>query len=423
MVNNKRFLFWGWYVVLGAFLVLAVNYGVRYSFGIFLKPMAEEYGWSRAVISLGASFNMLVYSVCSIFVGKMVDRIPPRRIIVAGALMASLSLGFVAFATTPLAFYLTYGLLAGIGSAGLGVVVCNSSVAKWFHKRRGTAVGLATMGISAGTVALTPLAGHIVKMYDWKTGFLCFSLITFLIGVALAFLFFQKTVPEAYGWHPDGEKRARGGTETAWEDLPRQLSRRVVLCDIQFWLLSACLSLSYLAIMSVFVHQVPYALDHGIGKVAAASSLATVSFSAFFGQFFFGWLSDRIRDAKYAAVLGFFMMTCGMGFLLIAQSLSLLYLFAVVFGFGYGCLAPLTPILIAERFGRHALGGVYGLVTFFIGLGGSIGPFLAGYMYDRFGAYRHVWLFNIVLLLVVTTAILVLKKKNQCMVPDSPSSR
>jgi sugar phosphate permease len=411
MTDKEQKIFWGWYVVLGAFLVLAINYGVRYSFGIFLKPMAEEYGWSRSVISLGASFNMLVYSFCSIFVGKMVDRVPPGRIITTGALIVSLSLLLVAFVQRPLTFYLAYGLLAGIGSAGLGVVVCNSSVAKWFHKRRGTAVGLAAMGISAGTMAVTPLAGYIVKVYGWKTGFLFLAAVTFLIGVVLARLFFRKTVPEAYGLYPDGEQKAWNIEEEKADEQPTQLSRRVVMRDPQFWIMSASLSLSYLAIMSVFIHQVPYALDHGIGKVAAASSLAAVSFSAFFGQFFFGWLSDRIRDSKYAAVLGFFLMTCGMVLLLNAKTLPLLYLFAVVFGFGYGCLAPMTPVLIADRFGRHALGSVYGLVTFFIGVGGSVGPFLAGYMYDHFGSYRHVWLFNIVLLLVVTMAVLSLKTK------------
>lgn len=411
MTDHKRTLFWGWYVVLGAFLVLAVNYGVRYSFGIFLKPMAEEYGWSRAVISLGASFNMLVYSFCSIFVGKMVDRLPPGRIIMTGALIVSLSLFLVSFVERPWTFYLSYGLLSGIGSAGLGVVVCNSSVAKWFHKRRGTAVGLAAMGISAGAMAVTPLAGHIVKVYGWQTGFLCLSLVTFLIGVVLSRLFFRKTVPEAYGLYPDGEEKAWSAAEEQADDQPVQFSRRVAIQDPQFWLLSVSLSLSYLAIMSVFVHQVPYALDHGIGKVAAASSLAAVSFAAFFGQFFFGWLSDRIRDSKYAAALGFFMMTCGMVLLLTAKNLPMLYLFATVFGFGYGCLAPMTPVLIADRFGRHALGAVYGLVTFFIGVGGSVGPFLAGYMYDRLGSYSHVWLFNIGLLLAVTLTVLLLKTK------------
>jgi sugar phosphate permease len=411
MADKEQKIFWGWYVVLGAFLVLAINYGVRYSFGIFLKPMAEEYGWSRSVISLGASFNMLVYSICSIFVGKMVDRVPPGRIVTTGALIVSLSLLLVAFVQSPLTFYLAYGLLAGIGSAGLGVVVCNSSVAKWFHKRRGTAVGLAAMGISAGAMAVTPLAGYIVKDYGWKAGFLCLALATFLIGVVLSRLFFRKTVPEAYGLYPDGEQKAWGVEEQKTDDPPAQLSRRVVIRDPQFWLMTVSLSLSYLAIMSVFIHQVPYALDHGIGKVAAASSLAAVSLSAFFGQFFFGWLSDRIRDTKYAAVLGFFMMTCGMVLLINAKTLPLLYLFAIVFGFGYGCLAPLTPVLIADRFGRHALGAVYGLVTFFIGVGGSVGPFLAGYMYDQFGSYRHVWLWNIVILMGVTMAVLSLKSK------------
>jgi len=411
MENSQRTIFWGWYVVLGAFLVLAINYGVRYSFGIFLKPMADEYGWSRSVISLGASLNMLVYSFCSIFVGKMVDRVPPARIITTGSLIVSLSLSLAAFVESPLTFYLAYGLLCGIGSAGMGVVVCNSSVAKWFQKRRGTAVGLAAMGISGGTMALTPLAGYIVKIYGWQMGFLTLAFMSFLIGVVLSRVFFRKTVPEDYGLYPDGEQEAWETVEEKTDGHPVRLSRRVVIRNPQFWIISLSLGLSYLAIMSVFIHQVPYALDHGINKIAAASSLASVSFSAFFGQFFFGWLSDRIRDSKYAAALGFFIMSFGMYLLLNMKSLEMLYLFSIVFGFGYGCLAPMTPILLADRFGRQALGAVYGLVTFFIGAGGSIGPFLAGYMYDRFGSYGHVWLFDIVILLCVTTAILLLKPK------------
>ena len=97
--------------------------------------------------------------------------------------------------------------------------------------------------------------------------------------------------------------------------------------------------------------------------------------------------------------------------LLKGESLSMLYLFAAIFGFGYGCLAPLTPILLADRFGRHALGAAYGLVTFFIGVGGSLGPFLAGYIHDRCGSYDGVWLSNVFLLLAVTVAVLRLQPK------------
>lgn len=391
--------------------MLAVNYGVRYSFGIFLKPMAAEYGWSRSVISLGASFNMLVYSVGSIFVGKMVDRIAPGRIIMSGALIVSLSLFFTAFVEHPLTFYLAYGLLAGIGSSGLGLVICISSVAKWFHKQRGTAVGLAAMGISAGAMVVTPLSGYIVKVYGWQTGFLTLAVVTFLIGVVLARLFFRKTTPEACGLFPDGEEKAGNFPDEDTNNPSAPVSRRVVMKDPRFWIISLSFSLSYLAIMSVFIHQVPYALDHGIGKVAAASSLAAVSFSAFCGQFFYGWLSDRIRDSKYATALGFFMMTGSMILLLTVHTAPMLYLFALLFGFGYGCVAPMTPIMIADLFGRHALGAVYGLVTFFIGAGGSIGPFLAGYIYDRCGSYSYVWVFDIALLLVMTIAVLSLKTR------------
>jgi MFS family permease len=99
--------------------------------------------------------------------------------------------------------------------------------------------------------------------------------------------------------------------------------------------------------------------------------------------------------------------------LLNAHSVSSLYLYAVIYGFGYGCLAPILPILAADRFGRHTLGSIYGLLTFFIGVGGSIGPILGGVIYDKFGSYRHLWEINIVILVLMCAVILTLKKGKQ----------
>jgi MFS family permease len=174
--------------------------------------------------------------------------------------------------------------------------------------------------------------------------------------------------------------------------------------------MGVCFGLAVMALMSVFVHQVAYALDNGIEKVAAASSLGAIGLAGFCGQFFFGWLSDRIRDAKYAASLGLFIMAVGMLLLLEATTAKRLFLYAVIFGFGYGSLAPMMPILAADRFGRHVMGSVYGLLTFLIGLGGAAGPILGGLVYDAVGSYALIWKWNAVALAAGAIGILALRK-------------
>ena len=409
---NKEKIFWGWYIVAGAFFVMAVNYGTRYCFGVFVKPLSEEYGWSRSVISLAATINMLVYSIGAIFVGRMLDRIAPRWIMTIGAIIAAAGYILTGFINTPLSLYITYGLLVGLGATGMGVVVCSSSVGKWFIKMRGLALGIATMGISFGTMTLTPLAGYLGKYFSWRIGLLILGFITFIVGIVISQTLMRKTQPEAYGMLPDGDKTTLSHQAPSIPTFTK-VSTIALFKDLRFWTIAISHGLTVMVIMSVFVHQVAYAVDNNIGSIAAATSLAAVSVSGFFGQFFFGWLSDRLRDPKYAYFLGILFLLIGMIMLLNAHSVSSLYFYAVIYGFGYGCLAPILPILAADRFGRHTLGSIYGLLTFFIGVGGSIGPILGGVIYDKFGSYRHLWEINIVILVLMCAVILTLKKGKQ----------
>jgi MFS family permease len=355
---------------------------------------------------------MLVYSVGAIFTGRMLDRIAPRWIMTAGAIIAALGYILTGFITTPLGFYITYGLLVGLGSTGMGVVVCTSSVGKWFVKKRGLAIGMTSMGISFGTVALTPLAGLIAKYYSWRIGLIVLGIITFLIGTIISQTLMRKASPEAHCLLPDGDKIIIP-REPSIPEIFHNFSTRVILFDSRFWTLALCQGLSVMVGMSVFVHQVAYATDNGIEPMAAAASLAAVSMTGFCGQFFFGWLSDRLKDPKYASFLGTIFLLAGMVLLLNARTVSSLYICALIYGFGYGSLAPVVPIIAAERFGRHVLGSIYGLLTFFIGVGGSIGPILGGIIYDHYGSYRYLWIINIVVLIGIAIAILTLKKGKQ----------
>jgi MFS family permease len=412
MATRARQIFWGWYVVLGSFLALCLSYGVRYSFGVFVYPMFQEYGWPMSVISASASVNILTYAIAGIFLGRLADRVAPKWIMTVGSILTAIGFYVLIHAKTPAGLYLSYGILCGIGHACLGMVICAAAIGKWFRRKRGFALGVASMGIGVGTLVLGPAAGYIVSAYGWRTGFLFFGAVILALGVPTSQVLMGKTTPEASGLLPDGDLAGWDGSKP--ETVPAHrgnCSLKPVLTDFRFWVLAICNSLATATLMMTFVHQVTYAVANHIGKVEAALALGIVGFASSLGKLCFGWLCDRLADAKYAAALGFFVMAIGMGLLMTANNAAILYLFAVIYGLGYGSMAPLMPYLTADRFGLQVLGSAYGMLIFFVaGFGGSIGPVIGGLIYDRTGSYVYAWLLNLILLLGISLLILTLKR-------------
>jgi len=424
-MRKVKKIYWGWHVVAGAFSVLFITYGARYSFGVFVKPMFAEYEWPMAIISMAASINLLAYAITGILAGWLLDKLAPRWIMTIGIVVTTIGLVAASFVKTPLGLYFSYGVLCGIGFAGSGAVASNAAVGKWFRKKRGLAMGIATMGIGLGTLVIAPLAGYIVQNFGWRIGFLFIALITFVFGISISQILMGKTGPREHGLLPDG-----AGPDTCVQNpiaaggCVETVSLKPVLIDSRFWLLAVCNIAAVMTVMMVFVHQIAYAVNNGIDKVEAAAALGITGLSGSLGRFFFGWLSDRIPDAKYSAALGFFLMAAGMFFLYRAKTVLMLYLFALIFGFGYGSLAPVMPYLISDRFGQHILGAAYGLLIFFgTGIGGSIGPLLGGIIFDRTGSYVIGWIVNIIILLLVSFLILLLKPAGTIPVDAARQSR
>lgn len=410
----RKKIFWGWYVVFGGFLLLSMTYGTRYSFGVFVKPMFTEYHWPMSIISLVASINILMYALGGILSGRLVDRMALKWIIMIGAITASLGFFLTSIAQTPIQFYLSYGILCGLGSACMGVVVTNSSVGKWFVEKKGIALGIVTMGTGFGTILFTPIAGYIVKNFHWSNGFVFFGIILLILSFLISHTLFKKSRPEDYGLLPDGKGYVIEGPINT-----RSLETRpvILLSDVLknrvFWVMSVCFSISGLVELMVFVHVVTFSINNNIEKVAAASSLGIIGIASIGGRFFFGWLCDRIRDPKYAASIGSLLMAIGMIILLyMGSSIGILYVFAFIFGFGYASTSLLIPIMVSDRFGRDILGSTYGLINFFVaGIGGGLGPFLGGIIYDVFQSYSYAWGFNLLMLTLVSFLILTIKPK------------
>ena len=410
-VHKTRPVFWGWYVVFSSFIMLTLIYGARYSFGVFVKPMFAEYNWPMAVISMAASINLLMYASGGVFAGWLLDRVAPKWITTVCVLLTTAGFITASFVKSPLGLYLSYGVLVGIGSAGSGAVACTASIGKWFVKKRGMAIGIAAMGIGLGTIIMAPLAGYIVKGFGWRIGFLCIGALIFLVGIVMSQIFMGKDRPERYGLQPDGDllppKQSNPHPSVGIVEKP---PLKPILADSRFWLLVVCNIFAVMTVMMTFVHQVAYAINNGIDKIEAAAALGIIGITGSGGKFFFGWLCDRIRDAKYSAALGFLLMAMGMFLLYRTTNVFMLYGFALIFGFGYGSLAPVTPYLISDRFDRKVLGTTYGLLTFFAtGIGGALGPILGGFIFDNTGSYRPGWVMNTVFLLIISLLILALK--------------
>jgi MFS family permease len=238
-----------------------------------------------------------------------------------------------------------------------------------------------------------------------------FGAVILALGILISQVLMGKTTPEASGLLPDGEPAVRERPDS--DAVPEQrasASLKPVLTDRRFWVLAVCNSLATATLMMTFVHQVAYAVGNQIGKFEAAAALGIVGLASSASKFCFGWLCDRVADAKYVAALGFFIMAIGMGLLIGADTAVVLYLFAVIFGIGYGSMAPLMPYLTADRFGRQVLGSAYGMLIFFVaGFGGSIGPIVGGLIYDRTGSYVKAWLLNLIVLMAISGLILTLK--------------
>ncbi len=420
-IKKEEGLYWGWYIVAAAFVAMGVNYGSRYCFAIFVGPISADMGWSRWVISGAATVGILAYSIGGIMSGRLLDRMAPRWIITIGSVVLGLSFIIASFSQSPLQFTIIYGFFSGLAGSFFGVVVCNSYIGKWFEKKRGTAIGIATMGIGTVTMILPFFAGYFVKDYGWRTGFIALGCLVMVSGTLMAQLFMTRRRPEDFGLLPDGEISAQveAGTKAAGTVAAVPVPKVQFLKESRFWILAFCFSMAVLAEMLAFTHQVAYAIDIGIESMKANASISIIGFSSIAGRYFFGWISDRMRDAKYSACIGFMMMALGILAIWQIRSIYGLYCYAFLFGFGYGSIATMMPYLLADRFGSSMLGTIYGMLTFFVVAAASVGPILGGYIFDKTGSYDFAWKVCLGLLVLVTFVLMTLKKEGKKL-PSAP---
>jgi len=377
-------LFRGWVIVGGAFLVLFSAYGAQYSFGVFFSALLEEFHWSRASISGAFSLYAALYCIVGFPAGRLTDLWGPRVVIAAGGLFLGSALAGMSLVTELWQPYVLYGGIAALGM-GTAYIPCNTTVVKWFVRRRGLAVGLASSGGSVGTFFLPPLAQLLVSAVGWRTAYVIFGAAIFVVLNVVARV--MRRDPESVGLHPDGAP-APIAADPAGCGWPLARAMRTST----FWMLGAAFSATWIPVFVPLVHLVPFARDLGYSPLTGASVVSTLGIGAVAGRLVMGGVSDRIGRRTAVGIAMVLQGIAFLGFLLAGRGVALLFGTALVFGYSYGAISTLFPAIVGDFFGRGQAGALVGFLFALAGAMAGWGPLIAGAIYDATGGYDLTWM-------------------------------
>jgi len=379
-------IFYGWKVVAAAFVVLFTAYGAQYSFGVFFNALLQEFHWSRASLSGVFSLYAFGYSVSGFPAGRLTDAWGPARVIAGGALFLGGALAAMAMVSQLWQPYLFYGVIAALGM-GTAYVPCNSTVVRWFARRRGLAVGLASSGGSLGTFVLPPLTQLAVTNLGWRGAYLVLGATVFAVLTATAPLL--RRDPESMGLHPDGDAIRPPTVRVGADGLRLGDAMRTRT----FWLLAAVFAATWIPVFIPLVHLVPFARDLGHSPLVAATAVSVLGAGAVLGRLVMGTASDRLGRRTTLGV-GMLLQAAAFAAFTVAHELPSLYAAALLFGFAYGTVSTQFPAIVGDFFGRAHAGSIVGSLFALAGCMAAWGPLLAGATYDATGSYRVAFLIS-----------------------------
>ena len=404
----KDRLFYGW-VVVAAFLVIGITlYGIHFSFGIFFKSIESEFSLTRAATSAILSANMVLAGLYSFFAGWALDRYGPRIVVLLMGIFTGLSLVLTSQTNALWQLFITYSLLLAMGTGPLYVVPM-SVVSRWFDKRRGMALGLSSLGMGLGMVVMAPFATYLITNFDWHTAYLIIGLIAW--SVALPLSLFLKKDPREVGALPDGVKAYTEAAKSEGDSIqPIDSSLSQLFRTRNFWLFVFIWFLFAACLFLIFTHLVPHITDIGFSAGQAAVVLSLIGVASILGRLLMGIVSDRL-GRKLALIICTLLQSGAIVWLVWAQDLWSLYLFALVFGFFYSGFGTSGAALISDTFGLNKIGVIFGLLEISFGIGAAIGPAFGGIIFDVRHSYSLAFLIGAVAMLVVTLLIVLIRQE------------
>ena len=399
LVNKSGPDFIGWRMVAVAFFVDFIAVGFFfYSYGVFFKAIATEFGDSRLGVSIGTTVTMGVGAVLAPFIGQALDRYPLKNIMAIGAISMGSGFLLLGFVETPLQFYLVLGLFIGFGSGAMGQLATSKLVSNWFIMKRGTALGIAATGISVSGVIMPAVSALIIAEFGWRQGFITYGLITWLVVVPIV-LKMVISRPEEKGLLPDG-----AAEKTHLPPQKPKLRTKEFLSNKVFWFLTMTIGLLFCIQSATLIHMVPRLTDQGMSLVTASYVASATAFFGILGKVVYGMLVDR-WDARHALWLGIAFQIAGQLFMFAEAQPILFFVGACLFGFGMGGVVPMQGAIVGAAFGRDSFGKVLGAMRPPMSIIHLFGVPFAGWIFDITGSYEPAFITFLILYLL--TALIV----------------
>ena len=376
-------------MVLVAFCIDFVAVGFFfYSYGVFFKAIAEDFGGSRLGVAIGLTVTNAVGAIAAPYVGRALDKYPLRNVMGIGALFMAFGFLGLSFVQNELQFYLVLGLFIGFGASSMGNLATSKLVTNWFDKRRGTALGIAAAGVSLSGVIMPYISAELIENFGWRQGFLVYSAFTFLVVVPLIFRLVISR-PEDVGLRPDGAMPIKfddGSILPPVEKAPPKMRLLELFKEHNFRMIVLTFSLLFCSMSATLTHMIPRLTDFGYTLVEASLVMSLCAGFGVVGKLSFGWLSDRLSVRKVMAIVIFMQFT---GQYLMFSSLDYLT-FAIgasMFGFGVGGVVPMHGAVVGKTFGRDRFGAVLGLMRPAMFPIQILGVPFAGWIFDVTGSY------------------------------------
>ena len=368
------------------FLAL-VSTGARNSFGIFIIPLEEEFGWSRFTLSIVVGTGFLVNGLTQPFVGHFFDRFNGRKVILTGLIIMGLATVLLSLTFHFLFLFFVFGFVVSIAMSGASMTNTMALLGKWFRRKRATAMALNTSGASLGGLLLVPFGMYLLQATNWRVTWVAFGLMVLLLAVPLAYVFLRND-PTEMGLQPDGDtqddaqiaasERQRGVLEVdRWRDSFR---------SAPMWQISAAYTVCGVTTGIIAAHFVPYAIDQGVSASMAATIFGVMMGLNVLGGLGAGMLADRFGRKNVLAAV-YFMRGAGYVLLLLMPGTLGLWIFAIMAGFSWVASVPLTTSLTADVYGLRALATISGISFLCHQVGSFASILLAGWLFDLTGSY------------------------------------
>lgn len=367
-----------WYLPVIAALGYATSVIHVYAIGPFIEPLQQDFGWSRAQISLGLTISSFVSAVFCIPVGMLVDRIGPRRIGLVGVVLMTAAFALLSTTTGGKANWVLLWTAIAFATLGVQATVWTSAVNSRFEKSRGLALAITLSGASLSAALFPLVATWLIGAYGWRTGFTGLGAIWAAVVLPFLLLFFR-------GAHDQGRNSAAARAEA--KKLLTGLSLSEGLRSPVLYKLLMAAGLFSFTIIGMLVHFVPILTGAGVTRLEAAGIASLIGLFSIIGRLSTGFLLDRFRAQNIGAAV-FMLPVTGLALLLLdASNPACQVAAAATIGLTLGAEVDVIAYLAAQYFGLKNFGALYGAMVMSLSLGTSFGPLSAGAVFDSYGNY------------------------------------